>query len=613
VTLNNDSKGTTIEIKVVNDTNTRDCKIYSIKLVMEQAADLKDLVIADKAKHEIDLYASANSTKTVSFKGSNYDYYAAPTADTDCLYLTPELAKSDSKIFDVTVEYYKKGNVSETKGVWEVELADVSNKIIVTVAAEGYQDTVYNFSLKNAKGELEDLEVFSGDAVKSELDLFPGFAAATGDYVVFLPYSTKVEGVTIRGTVENKKTDLTINKVAKSSAKDSLATYIEIASGENEKVEIVAGSSTYTVDVYRADKKADSESALSILELYTNSASSTGNKVNLTTTSAVSADKKTYTAAVAATQDYVWVSTKSKDKTSFVMVNGLVVNEQTSKTASTKVALNKTGNTVITVVGMAEDCETMEEHVITVTKGTVDAYLSGLNLSNGAGTINYSPMFNKTTTYYCANLPYNNGTIYINPMVSTTGSTVMINGSTVNSGVQSSFNVNVGASTFDITVTSAAGTVQHYYLNVLRQAQTPSIKVSSQKLSVDGGSATALAAYNIDGFNYLKLRDVAKLLSGSAKQFNVGYDNFSRVVTISSGKTYVNVGGELVIPTKYRVAKPTNQTLSMDGSNVYPMAYNIDDNNYFLMRDMALLLNCNIQYNDSTRVISVTTGQAFSN
>ena len=47
--------------------------------------------------------------------------------------------------------------------------------------------------------------------------------------------------------------------------------------------------------------------------------------------------------------------------------------------------------------------------------------------------------------------------------------------------------------------------------------------VSNQSLTVNG-KAVECEKYNIDGYNYFKLRDLAALLNGTASQFDVEFD-----------------------------------------------------------------------------------------
>ena len=72
----------------------------------------------------------------------------------------------------------------------------------------------------------------------------------------------------------------------------------------------------------------------------------------------------------------------------------------------------------------------------------------------------------------------------------------------------------------------------------------PAATATSSKVLVNG-RAVAFEAYNIDGCNYFKLRDLAMALAGSEKQFDVGWDGTGNAVTLTSGKAYTPVGGEL--------------------------------------------------------------------
>ncbi|MEG1661156.1 MAG: cadherin-like beta sandwich domain-containing protein, partial [Clostridiales bacterium] len=359
-----DRNTTRVEIIVSKTNEATDTRTFPINLTMAKAS-VKDLYVEDDDDKDIDLYHKANSSSRQDrgFKTDIYKYYLAVDDAADALYLYPTLEKN--KGFKLDVDYFKASAVNEDRnGNWEVLLNSKYDTITMTVSGKGYQSQDYTLNLNNAAGELDDLQVYSGKSTsnRDELNIFPGFNTDTSDYVAFLPYDRNDGGVTVEATA-NKKTDfLSINGVEKTSTSTtSFDQYIAIDDDDHEEIEIVAGDSTYTVTVYRAANKADEESALSTMDLYTAASTSSGNKIVLTSTSASSSAKKTYTAAVPLNQQYVWVSTRSKDSAAFVIVNGVVVNEQSSKTASTKVTLNKTGNTIITVVGMAEDCKTYEE------------------------------------------------------------------------------------------------------------------------------------------------------------------------------------------------------------------------------------------------------------
>ena len=67
---------------------------------------------------------------------------------------------------------------------------------------------------------------------------------------------------------------------------------------------------------------------------------------------------------------------------------------------------------------------------------------------------------------------------------------------------------------------------------------------SVQKLTVNG-EAVECDKYNIDGYNYFKLRDLAMLLTDTGSRFSVDYDTERDAVVIRRGAEYAPIGGEL--------------------------------------------------------------------
>ena len=116
-------------------------------------------------------------------------------------------------------------------------------------------------------------------------------------------------------------------------------------------------------------------------------------------------------------------------------------------------------------------------------------------------------------------------------------------------------------------------------------------------------------AYNINGNNYFKLRDLAKVVSGSEKQFEVGWDGVNNAIKLTSNKGYTTVGGELVLSgnTQNKSATATTSKLYLDGKAISLTAYNIGGNNYFKLRDVGKTFNFGIGYDNSTKVITIDT------
>ena len=130
---------------------------------------------------------------------------------------------------------------------------------------------------------------------------------------------------------------------------------------------------------------------------------------------------------------------------------------------------------------------------------------------------------------------------------------------------------------------------------------------TSHSMTVDGKPVTP-AAYNIDGNNYFKLRDIAALLNGSGAQFQVAYNQQTRAISLTTGQSYTAVGGELTaLPSGAQKIIPTPSAVYVDGKQVSFTAYNINGNNYFKLRDLGQALGFQVGWNEDTRTILVET------
>lgn len=131
---------------------------------------------------------------------------------------------------------------------------------------------------------------------------------------------------------------------------------------------------------------------------------------------------------------------------------------------------------------------------------------------------------------------------------------------------------------------------------------------TNQRLTVDGVECTT-EIYNIGGYNYFKLRDIAALLSGTAAQFNVDYDEQRAAVIIRTGEPYEAGPGDLVTGTdRSASALPTMQGIELNGELVeFENVYNIGGNNFIRLRDMGAALIFGVSYDEATRTMQITT------
>ncbi len=94
-----------------------------------------------------------------------------------------------------------------------------------------------------------------------------------------------------------------------------------------------------------------------------------------------------------------------------------------------------------------------------------------------------------------------------------------------------------------------------------------------------------------DDHAYFKLRDVAQMLSGTDKQFDIAWNDTEQRIDLTSGTAYTPVGGELDLDLATVTEGHLNTAdIFCDGVAVEVKSYNINGNNYFKIRDLAEVL-----------------------
>ena len=136
-------------------------------------------------------------------------------------------------------------------------------------------------------------------------------------------------------------------------------------------------------------------------------------------------------------------------------------------------------------------------------------------------------------------------------------------------------------------------------------------KPTAAAVLVDG-SKVSFDAYEINGNNYFKLRDIAHAINGSTKQFAVGWDDSANAITLTSGQAYSPVGGELQSGAAGdREATPTDSKIFLDGSEAQFTAYNIGGNNYFKLRDLGQAFDFGVGWDDASSTITIDTESGY--
>lgn len=133
------------------------------------------------------------------------------------------------------------------------------------------------------------------------------------------------------------------------------------------------------------------------------------------------------------------------------------------------------------------------------------------------------------------------------------------------------------------------------------------------QISVDGASKN-FEAYNIDGYNYFKLRDIAYVLNGTQKQFNTVWDEDKNAITLNLGTAYETAGEELSGGNgKNKTAVSSSASVYIDGKKLDVEAYNIDGCNYFKLRDIAKAVDFAVVWNEQLQNIGIFSMFGYEN
>ena len=128
------------------------------------------------------------------------------------------------------------------------------------------------------------------------------------------------------------------------------------------------------------------------------------------------------------------------------------------------------------------------------------------------------------------------------------------------------------------------------------------------------GNLLERPGYLINDNNYMKLRDIAYMINGTEKQFEVEYNEENDLIQLTSKKPYTSVGGENQDKgSENKDAKPTSSKIAIDGKEIQLPAYVIEDNNYFRLRDIGECFNFYVGWNEYSNTIVIDTNQNYKN
>ena len=140
-----------------------------------------------------------------------------------------------------------------------------------------------------------------------------------------------------------------------------------------------------------------------------------------------------------------------------------------------------------------------------------------------------------------------------------------------------------------------------------QEAPMAEAQKSFQPFELDG-EEVKIGGYLINANNYYKLRDLAALLNGTDKQFNIVFDDVKKQIALELGKPYEKLDTDLQeMKHDKTTAKMVTNTILVDGKEAQLKAALIDRNNYVKLRDLGLVVGFNVDYNRETKAIIVDT------
>ena len=144
-------------------------------------------------------------------------------------------------------------------------------------------------------------------------------------------------------------------------------------------------------------------------------------------------------------------------------------------------------------------------------------------------------------------------------------------------------------------------------------SQLPKVTAMQQTIVIDGKTVEA-EAYNIDGDNYFKLRDIAYLLSGTDARFSVETDPENRIVYTERTHEYISNGSELQTGRdKSGTCIKSEWSLYVDGGAAQMIdIYNIGGNNFFRLRDLAVLYGFGVSCDESSHRADIDSTAGYS-
>ena len=135
------------------------------------------------------------------------------------------------------------------------------------------------------------------------------------------------------------------------------------------------------------------------------------------------------------------------------------------------------------------------------------------------------------------------------------------------------------------------------------ESKTVDAVKNTKKVTLDG-EEVMVGAYDVEGYNYLKLRDVAAILNTKKCQFNIGFDKPTKLITVELAKGYEKVEGDLAeIKDEKAKAIVSVKKILVNGEEKEIKTALINEYNYMQLRDLGSLVGLDVKYDAKNKVI----------
>lgn len=147
-----------------------------------------------------------------------------------------------------------------------------------------------------------------------------------------------------------------------------------------------------------------------------------------------------------------------------------------------------------------------------------------------------------------------------------------------------------------------------YIYDLPKQAQampcTSKIVVNGKDIAID--------AYTINGLNYFKLRDLAYVLNGTEKQFNILWDNNKKAINLATNSPYSIAGGEMTKGDgKGKTAVLGASYIYKNDSRTTIAAYSINGSSYFELDKLGEIVDFAVAKDERANIINIDISKGY--